>query len=176
MEVLKPLTLISCSSLWDPPLLSTFPFLWHKLSPRSHALHLRVCLNHCQVKGKALVLGDEESLCSQYSSFTFLLWSCCLCLSRQWSSSHDCSFFRPVAPPCPKGFSQLPVNAKSVVKSDKVLVMLAYLLALFNTVSLLVSPPWNFSPELPLGGMINDGENDFFSEQFRGPTGQLHKG
>lgn len=72
-------------------------------------------------------------------------------LSRQCSSSDDTSSFRPVVPPCPKGFSQLPVNAKSVVGSDKVLAMLACLLALFNTVSLLVSPPWNISQELPLG-------------------------
>lgn len=35
--------------------------------------------------------------------------------------------------------------------SDKELTMLAYLLALFNTVSLLVYPPWNISQELPLG-------------------------
>lgn len=143
---------ISCSSLWaPPPLLSTFPFLWYKLSPWNHVLYLGVCLSHCQVKGEARVLGVEEPLCSQYSPSAFLPWSCCLCPSWQCSSSDDSSSFRPVAPPCPNGFSQLPVKAKSAVGSDKVLAMLAYLLALFNMVSLLVYPPWNISQELPLG-------------------------
>lgn len=168
---------IFCSSLCPPPsILSTFPFLWHKLSPRSHALHLGICLNHCQVKGEAPVLGDDELLCSQYSSSAFLLWSCCcLCLSWQCSSSDDCSLFRPVAPPCPKGFSQLPVNAKSVVGSDEVPTMLAYLLTFFNKVSCLFTH-LGLSPKSFHLGMINDGENDFSSEQFHGPTGQTHKG